>query len=453
MQSGWNISLPRFSEDETLTREFVRSDLPELPEADLAPVHPRPAPRPSALRSSASRPPTRPARRLPQPSLPPARPQLRSLPELWTPAPPAPLPPLAPLPSFPRAAALPPIAQPPAPRASLPPIAPPPSAPPPSMAALPPIAPPPSAPAPLAPAATRFEAFPEAPPAAREPSSPTLVAPLSARQVEVTREMPQPRRVEATCTPASIPPITVDTVPGRRATPDDTQPAQSMRHATANALRPLLRYPAGLGAIAGFVLFLSVWLLAQPSAAVAEPAVQSTTRSNPTTSDDVYATTNVPAPTPQYVPTLTYAQPSFAQPAYAQPGTVQPQYATGQAAIQQPAPTTQPAAPTTEQAPISPTQLPLAEPPAETTTTPSPIGAPSRTVAGFGTINLNSIPISNVVLDGRPLGPTPQTGVRVKAGTHNITFIHPTQGRRSTSITVGAGQNRAAFARFSSGDE
>jgi hypothetical protein len=68
-------------------------------------------------------------------------------------------------------------------------------------------------------------------------------------------------------------------------------------------------------------------------------------------------------------------------------------------------------------------------------------------------VNFNSIPISNVVLDGRPLGSTPLVGVRVKAGTHSVTFIHPDHGRRQTSLQVGAGQSKAAFARFGAGDE
>src|SRR5262249_49485676 len=40
-------------------------------------------------------------------------------------------------------------------------------------------------------------------------------------------------------------------------------------------------------------------------------------------------------------------------------------------------------------------------------------GAPAT---GSGTINMNSIPVSKVVLDGKPLGSTPKVGVSVPAG-------------------------------------
>lgn len=131
----------------------------------------------------------------------------------------------------------------------------------------------------------------------------------------------------------------------------------------------------------------------------------------------------------------------------------------------------QPAYAPAEQAPISPMQLPLIQPepvspepehqPGAATVAPSPV-TPSRVTrspvptppqpAAFGTVNFNSIPISNVVLDGRPLGSTPVVGVRVPAGTHSVTFIHPDHGRRQTTLRVGPGQSKAAFARFTAED-
>src|SRR5262249_29880611 len=67
-----------------------------------------------------------------------------------------------------------------------------------------------------------------------------------------------------------------------------------------------------------------------------------------------------------------------------------------------------------------------AEPPAKSAgghPAPAPKGgvtpAPKKEApSGNGTLNLNSIPVSNVILDGRPLGPTPKAGVSVAPGPH-----------------------------------
>ncbi|MRG91794.1 PEGA domain-containing protein [Polyangium spumosum] len=67
---------------------------------------------------------------------------------------------------------------------------------------------------------------------------------------------------------------------------------------------------------------------------------------------------------------------------------------------------------------------------------------------GNGTININSIPVSKVVLDGRPLGSTPKVGVSVPAGTHTVIFIHPEKGKKSVSVTVKAGETKTAAVKF-----
>ncbi|PIE06296.1 MAG: hypothetical protein CSA75_00295, partial [Sorangium cellulosum] len=77
-----------------------------------------------------------------------------------------------------------------------------------------------------------------------------------------------------------------------------------------------------------------------------------------------------------------------------------------------------------------------------TTSTPtSPASGPSK-------LNINSIPPSAVLLDGRPLGRTPKAGIVVSPGTHTVTFIHPDKGRKSTSVTVKAGQTKGVGVRF-----
>jgi serine/threonine-protein kinase len=72
----------------------------------------------------------------------------------------------------------------------------------------------------------------------------------------------------------------------------------------------------------------------------------------------------------------------------------------------------------------------------------------AKASSGTGTLNINSIPASRVLLDGQPMGETPRTGVQVSAGTHTVTFIHPELGKKSISVKVGAGETKAATARL-----
>jgi len=77
-----------------------------------------------------------------------------------------------------------------------------------------------------------------------------------------------------------------------------------------------------------------------------------------------------------------------------------------------------------------------------------PKADPPKAESGTGTLNINSIPASRVLLDGQPLGETPRTGVSVSAGTHTVTFIHPELGKKSVSVKVGAGETKTASARL-----
>lgn len=81
--------------------------------------------------------------------------------------------------------------------------------------------------------------------------------------------------------------------------------------------------------------------------------------------------------------------------------------------------------------------------PKPTAETPKP-AAPS----GQGTLNINSIPVSNVILDGRPLGTTPKVGISVSAGNHTVVFIHAEHGRKVRSVSVPAGGTATAAVRF-----
>lgn len=68
--------------------------------------------------------------------------------------------------------------------------------------------------------------------------------------------------------------------------------------------------------------------------------------------------------------------------------------------------------------------------------------------SGKGTLNINSIPVSNVLLDGKPLGQTPKVGVSVTPGPHTVIFVHPEHGRKAKSVNVEAGKTAAAIVRF-----
>lgn len=65
---------------------------------------------------------------------------------------------------------------------------------------------------------------------------------------------------------------------------------------------------------------------------------------------------------------------------------------------------------------------------------------------GNATLRISSIPIANVVVDGRPLGSTPKI-VKVSPGSHNVVFISPT-GRKARSVRVGAGQTQVVAVKF-----
>jgi serine/threonine-protein kinase len=73
---------------------------------------------------------------------------------------------------------------------------------------------------------------------------------------------------------------------------------------------------------------------------------------------------------------------------------------------------------------------------------------PPAPAAGKGTLNINSIPVSNVILDGKPLGQTPKVGVSVSAGPHTVIFVHPEHGRKAKSVTIEPGKTAVAIVRF-----
>jgi len=53
-----------------------------------------------------------------------------------------------------------------------------------------------------------------------------------------------------------------------------------------------------------------------------------------------------------------------------------------------------------------------------------------------------------VLLDGRPVGRTPVSGVSVPPGSHSVVFIHPEKGRKAAGVTVKPGQSTGVGVRF-----
>jgi serine/threonine-protein kinase len=81
-----------------------------------------------------------------------------------------------------------------------------------------------------------------------------------------------------------------------------------------------------------------------------------------------------------------------------------------------------------------------------------PEPAPSKGSKGEsganGTLSISSSPASTVVLDGKPLGSTPQGGISVAPGPHTVLFVHPDYGRKSRTIVVQAGKSASASVKF-----
>lgn len=103
----------------------------------------------------------------------------------------------------------------------------------------------------------------------------------------------------------------------------------------------------------------------------------------------------------------------------------------------------------------TPVPAPAAAVPASRTTAPSPTPAalaaaiaPKAPASGNGTINMNAIPVSNVLLDGRPMGQTPKTGVSVAAGPHTVVFVNSEHGRKAKTITVESGKTANVIVHF-----
>jgi len=88
---------------------------------------------------------------------------------------------------------------------------------------------------------------------------------------------------------------------------------------------------------------------------------------------------------------------------------------------------------------------------ADTGTATKPETPPPST-GGMATLSINSVPPSKAIVDGRPVGSTPTT-VQVPAGSHTVVFMHKDLGRKSVTVTVGAGETKVAAVRFKKKEE
>jgi serine/threonine-protein kinase len=69
--------------------------------------------------------------------------------------------------------------------------------------------------------------------------------------------------------------------------------------------------------------------------------------------------------------------------------------------------------------------------------------------SGESFLNINSLPASTVVLDGKPLGATPRLKVSVSPGSHTILFVNSELSlKKSINVDVKAGETKAAFAKL-----
>jgi serine/threonine-protein kinase len=99
--------------------------------------------------------------------------------------------------------------------------------------------------------------------------------------------------------------------------------------------------------------------------------------------------------------------------------------------------------------PPTPAPGPVSTTPKEPKEPKEPVEKPAPVVSsGKGTLNINSIPVTTVILDGKPIGQTPKVGLSVSPGTHTVIFVHPEQGRKAKSVTVEAGKTAVAIVRF-----
>jgi hypothetical protein len=104
---------------------------------------------------------------------------------------------------------------------------------------------------------------------------------------------------------------------------------------------------------------------------------------------------------------------------------------------------TPPPAPAPAYHPPAPTPAPPKEKETPAATEPSSGGG-----SGQAFLNINSIPASSVILDGKPIGQTPKLKFPVSPGSHSVLFVNADQGfKKQISVSVGAGETKPAIGK------
>ncbi|MCA9585150.1 MAG: protein kinase [Myxococcales bacterium] len=123
--------------------------------------------------------------------------------------------------------------------------------------------------------------------------------------------------------------------------------------------------------------------------------------------------------------------------------------AKGAAAVTAPPPATPAWKPPTTTPPATTAAPATTTPPAETAKPAAATTTKKPAAGGEAFLNINSLPASTVVLDGKPLGPTPKLKVPVSAGNHTIMFVNSElKLKKSINVSVGAGETKAAFTKL-----
>ena len=93
---------------------------------------------------------------------------------------------------------------------------------------------------------------------------------------------------------------------------------------------------------------------------------------------------------------------------------------------------------------------PVRQPPAAAAAPKAAATAPAQLADSTqGLLNISSVPPSQIILNGRPLGSTPKTGISVPGDSlQTIVFVHPKMGRRRAQKFVPAGKERTVSIRF-----
>jgi hypothetical protein len=74
--------------------------------------------------------------------------------------------------------------------------------------------------------------------------------------------------------------------------------------------------------------------------------------------------------------------------------------------------------------------------------------APAAAAGSMATLDCVSTPSANVVVNGRPMGPSPLRGVKVPAGPQTVVFVHASLGRKIASTTVAPGGHGTVGVKF-----